>query len=184
MIIAAFLNPENKNEATIVLFVMLLVAAIIGFIIAWFFRKRKINDKNVEIDIMKAELNGWKGRASGLENDLVQLQSKYDRLELKLANCLETSQGAASAGTIDLATQSIAERWGFSVVSPDKKDDLKLISGVGPYIERKLNNLGVYTFQQISEFTPQTIKKVGEAIEFFPGRIEREGWVDQAKELK
>jgi predicted flap endonuclease-1-like 5' DNA nuclease len=60
-------------------------------------------------------------------------------------------------------------------------DDLKDIVGVGPFLERKLHSLGIYTFRQIANFTKEDIDKVNEIIEFFPGRIERDNWVEQSK---
>jgi len=57
---------------------------------------------------------------------------------------------------------------------------LKLISGIGPFIEEKLNGIGIYTFDQISRFTKEDIDTVTELIKFFPGRIERDNWTDQA----
>ncbi len=60
-------------------------------------------------------------------------------------------------------------------------DDLKDIVGVGPFLERKLHSLGIYTFQQVSNFAKEDIDKVNEIIEFFPGRIERDNWVGQSK---
>ncbi|RIV23904.1 hypothetical protein DYU11_13140 [Fibrisoma montanum] len=60
-------------------------------------------------------------------------------------------------------------------------DDLKDIVGVGPFLERKLHSLGIYTFRQVANFTQEDIIKVNEIIEFFPGRIERDNWVGQAK---
>ena len=60
-------------------------------------------------------------------------------------------------------------------------DDLKDVSGVGPFLERKLHSLGIFTFRQIANFTKEDIAKVNEIIEFFPGRIERDNWVGQAR---
>ncbi|WP_375445028.1 hypothetical protein [uncultured Fibrella sp.] len=60
-------------------------------------------------------------------------------------------------------------------------DDLKDIVGVGPFLERKLHSLGIYTFRQVGNFTKEDIDKVNEIIEFFPGRIERDNWVSQSK---
>lgn len=71
----------------------------------------------------------------------------------------------------------------ISAATEDEKDDLKLINGVGPFIEKKLNNLGIYTFEQISQFDDDLSNKVTDAIEFFPGRIQRDDWVGQAKTL-
>jgi predicted flap endonuclease-1-like 5' DNA nuclease len=63
------------------------------------------------------------------------------------------------------------------------RDDLKIIVGIGPFIEEKLFALDIYTFEQISRFNDHDIAQVTAAIEFFPGRIERDHWVSQAAEL-
>ncbi|MGB1484724.1 MAG: hypothetical protein ACPG9E_01880 [Poseidonia sp.] len=64
-----------------------------------------------------------------------------------------------------------------------EKDDLQAIKGVGPFIEEKLNALGIYTFSQISKMTSELEDQVNEAIEFFPGRVKRDEWANQAKAL-
>lgn len=63
------------------------------------------------------------------------------------------------------------------------RDDLKVIKGIGPVIEKKLNEQGIYTFQQIAECTPEEIEHISEVLEFFPGRIARDNWVGQAQVL-
>ncbi len=62
------------------------------------------------------------------------------------------------------------------------KDDLSQISGVGPVLVGKLNALGITTLQQVADFTAQDIERVDAELNF-KGRIEREEWVKQAKEL-
>jgi predicted flap endonuclease-1-like 5' DNA nuclease len=66
----------------------------------------------------------------------------------------------------------------------EEADDLTKISGIGGWIQEKLNVLDIYTFSQISNFTREDIQDISSAIEFFPGRIERDEWIFQAKELK
>ena len=61
-------------------------------------------------------------------------------------------------------------------------DDLKQLSGVGPALEKKLHDAGVTTFAQIAAWGPEEIAEFDEKLSF-KGRIEREGWVDQAKTL-
>ena len=61
-------------------------------------------------------------------------------------------------------------------------DDLKLISGVGPVIERKLNALGITRYDQIAKFKKADIARVDEVLNF-RGRIERDDWLKQAKAL-
>lgn len=63
-----------------------------------------------------------------------------------------------------------------------KPDDLKRISGVGPAIEEILNGLGIYHFDQIAIWSPEEVDWVDEHLKF-KGRIDREGWVDQARTL-
>lgn len=59
-------------------------------------------------------------------------------------------------------------------------DDLKVLSGVGPALEKKLHAAGVTSFAQIAAWTEEDIAAMDEKLSF-KGRIEREGWVDQAK---
>lgn len=61
-------------------------------------------------------------------------------------------------------------------------DDLKALSGVGPALEKKLLAADVTTFAQIAAWTADDIAAMDEKLSF-KGRIEREGWVEQAKEL-
>ena len=61
-------------------------------------------------------------------------------------------------------------------------DDLKQLSGVGPALEKKLHEAGVTTFAQIAAWTEKDIEEFDEKLAFH-GRIEREGWVDQAKKI-
>ncbi len=67
-------------------------------------------------------------------------------------------------------------------VSEGAKDDLKQLSGVGPALEKKLNEAGITSFAQIAAWTEADVEEFGEKLSF-KGRIEREGWIDQAKEL-
>ncbi len=61
-------------------------------------------------------------------------------------------------------------------------DDLTRIKGIGPVLKGKLNDLGIVTFQQIADFTAADIERVNAQLDF-PGRIEREKWVEQAKDF-
>lgn len=61
-------------------------------------------------------------------------------------------------------------------------DDLKRIKGVGPKIEGILHSLGYFHFDQIAAWTPANVAWVDERLRF-KGRIGRENWIAQAKEL-
>ncbi len=65
---------------------------------------------------------------------------------------------------------------------PAKIDDLKLISGVGPKIEKILHKLGIYTYKQVAGWNKSERSWVDDHLKF-KGRIERENWVKQARAL-
>ncbi len=65
---------------------------------------------------------------------------------------------------------------------PAEADDLKMIAGIGPKIEKILHDLGIYTFAQIAAWGPEEIKWVDQRLKF-KGRIIREDWVAQADAL-
>ena len=67
-------------------------------------------------------------------------------------------------------------------VASGAADDLKELSGVGPALEKKLHEAGITSFAQIAAWTEEDVEKFGEVLSF-KGRIEREGWVEQAKAL-
>ena len=62
-------------------------------------------------------------------------------------------------------------------------DSLSNIKGIGPFIEEKLNMLGITTYAQLAEMDEEMMDRVNEAIEFFPGRVKRDRWVEQARGL-
>ena len=62
-------------------------------------------------------------------------------------------------------------------------DDLKLIVGVGPVLERMLQQLGVASYRQIARWSERDIDEFNTKLQEFPGRIRRDGWVTQARAL-
>ena len=71
----------------------------------------------------------------------------------------------------------------IGIARKEEADDLTMISGIGGWIKEKLNVLDIYTFRQISNFNEEDIDTVTDAIEYFPGRIERDEWIQQAQEF-
>jgi predicted flap endonuclease-1-like 5' DNA nuclease len=66
---------------------------------------------------------------------------------------------------------------------PNAPDDLKLIVGIGPVLERMLHKMGVTTYRQIARWSEREIDEVDARLPEFPGRIRRDGWTTQAREL-
>ena len=101
----------------------------------------------------------------------------------------EPSEGTAddAAGDADDAEGSTGkddagEPQTFTTAPEGGGDNLKEIKGVGPALEKTLNEMGIYTFAQIAKWGASDIEWVDERLTF-KGRIMRDDWVGQAKSL-
>ncbi|MEK6482348.1 hypothetical protein WJR50_32725 [Catalinimonas sp. 4WD22] len=184
--------------AALEIFLMLLVAAIIGFLTAYFYYRWKHKSST------SSELIKFQNRSKQLERDKELLQNDYNKLQKKYEASLALQKEAVTEiddarlnntnlkhqlEEKDEVLQRIAQKKhllnydSFGRASENEIDDLKKISGIGPFIQTKLHALDIYTFRQIANFNKEDIQTVNQAIEFFPGRIERDEWVAQAQEL-
>jgi predicted flap endonuclease-1-like 5' DNA nuclease/predicted nucleic acid-binding Zn-ribbon protein len=64
----------------------------------------------------------------------------------------------------------------------DLRDDLKQIKGIGPAIEKTLNEMGISRFNQISEMSEYDIDRIAKRLKGFRSRIYREDWIGQARD--
>lgn len=89
----------------------------------------------------------------------------------------ESPAGKLDGGKTDTKVQ-------VSMFDPPEglKDDLKMISGVGPVLEGKLNALGIVTWAQVAALLPEQIAQIEEQLSFH-GRIQRDEWIKQASAL-
>lgn len=62
-----------------------------------------------------------------------------------------------------------------------KADNLKEIEGIGPAMEKLVNELGFFHFDQIASWTESDVALVDAEMKGFKGRITRDKWVAQAK---
>ena len=130
-------------------------------------------------------------------------RTKGHRQQLTLLRVTEIlSSGAAASGIkAAVGTGSVASAAPFAAAKSAAKakaapakakaaalaaaagaDDLKQLSGVGPALEKKLHAAGVTSFAQIAAWTDADVAAMDEQLSF-KGRIEREGWIAQAKAL-
>jgi large subunit ribosomal protein L21 len=63
-----------------------------------------------------------------------------------------------------------------------KADDISLIGGIGPKILKGLTDMGVTSLAQIAAWTPEDVERVETELKQ-KGRVSREEWIEQAKEL-
>ena len=187
---------DKLAPATTTEYILLFLLCLVSFFIGWFFARASIsklrsklseyerqesrqssytseNEFKPDSEIITQIPDGIKAvKTRGRSGAVVRQSNDGDSAEEKLANEFDLTQLSG----LDFERLGIADS--------DTKDDLKMITGVGPFVEDKLNGIGIYTFEQISNFTDEDIKKVTELTEFFPGRIERDDWINQARKLK
>ena len=130
-----------------------------------------------------------------LSSTITQLIEQNEKLEAELAEVKDhqiewdvegtDTEEAVEEMDVETAKTQFLAAIGTKIKTAalSDRDDLKQINGIGPFIEEKLNELGIYTFEQISQLDDSLIQTLTTAIEFFPGRIERDDWVGQADRL-
>ena len=64
----------------------------------------------------------------------------------------------------------------------NQRDNLKKIKGVGPAIEKTLNEMGIVRLQQIADMSEYDIDRVAQRLKGFRSRIYREDWIGQARD--
>jgi predicted flap endonuclease-1-like 5' DNA nuclease len=192
------LLAQTKIIATIEILSFLLVAAIIGYVTAWLYYKsiyvrrikaieaekntdksnlqKRLGEKDNEIQYLNKEINTLKG----LHAEAVH---ETDDMTLKNARTEQMLYEKDEALVLIAQRKHLLDYKSFGTATEAEKDDLKMISGIGPFIEERLHALDIYTFRQISKFTAKDIDTINDAIEYFSGRIERDEWVAQAREL-
>ena len=61
-------------------------------------------------------------------------------------------------------------------------DDLTKLTGVGPQVDKKLNDAGIFHYWQIAAMTPDDVKKLDADLKL-NGRVDRDGWIAQARTM-
>jgi len=78
---------------------------------------------------------------------------------------------------------SLLESIGTFDASKDTADDLKKVKGIGPQMEKTLNQIGIFTFAQVGRMTEKEYNLLDSITESFPGRAQRDDWAGQARTL-
>jgi predicted flap endonuclease-1-like 5' DNA nuclease len=202
------LLTQTRSTAIIEILLLLLVAAIIGYTTAWLYSKsiyvKKIEDFESKKRALNKQVVSLSADKIDLTDRLIEKDKETEHLLLEV-NALRALHAEAVKETNDMTVKNarteqklyekdealvhitqrkhLLDYSSFGIALEAEKDDLKMISGIGPFIEERLHALDIFTFRQISKFTARDIETINDAIEYFSGRIERDEWVSQAKEL-
>ena len=86
--------------------------------------------------------------------------------------------------TSDAKTNDLLGSIGTFDIDTQQPDDLKKVKGIGPVMEKTLNQIGIYSFDQVSKMTKKEYDLLDSITGSFPGRAERDDWAGQANKLK
>jgi NADH-quinone oxidoreductase subunit E len=124
----------------------------------------------------------WLGQTAAKKPAASKAAAKTtSKAEAKPAAKAEKAPAKAAAEAAPAAAGSKPEA--LSAPKGGVADDLKMIKGVGPKLEKLLNSLGFYHFEQVAAWTADELAWVDQNIEGFKGRATRDAWVSQAKVL-
>lgn len=139
------------------------------------------------------EVAELRNRLNEFERSLGNLASENDALKADLA-VLKENPGSATLVVVDTDTPIEPETpepelvinsgktvlYDKIIVADRDRDQLSKIEGLGDFLEKKLNNIGIFSYADIANWTPDRIREVTQQIGYIPGRIEKDDWVGQA----
>jgi len=167
--------------------------------------------RDQQIATLARQLEGWQERvpplverfkirnaeAEQLEQDLAAARDQIEALEAMVGSDqtrVEPVDPEALGETLDASndpddeTADPAEDFEYiaeveEVDESNQRDNLKKIKGVGPAIEKTLNEMGIVRFQQIADMSEYDIDRVAQRLKGFRSRIYREDWIGQARDF-
>lgn len=179
------------------IFILMFSTFLIGYFSSWWMQKNKYQAK---IKTLRKRINLLiKSNKSIFHNKDIneietlftvvkpRMQAKVDhdnKEELGRKSKKSVAEKARTSYITYTKTKPKLNFDNFGVATIEERDDLSKLNGIGPYIEQKLNEIGIFTYDQICRFKMEDIRKITILIDFFPDRIERDDWVGQAKNLK
>lgn len=176
------------------IFLLMLSTFLLGYFLATYFTKKSTQEA---LQVQKKELEVLHNI-----NSIKDIDTIFTEIKPKIINIVKETQQKIIVSDIQTKNNTtIPEKAKSTYVSysknkveldvsvinlgkPEMPDDLTKIEGIGPYIEERLNNIGIYNYYQISKLELNDIRVITELIDFFPGRIERDNWVSQAESLQ
>lgn len=152
---------------------ILLGAGYIG----WVLRSRRLRSwtaaKRLEVKRLREEL-------ASLQDRQQPVPTFETELDVPVEKPADTTVYRDRPGRTKAVQTAISESVGKD---PGRhSDDLKKIFGVGPVLERFLNDHGVFWFEQVARWSQADIDKFEGRLRNFSGRITRENWVRSATE--
>lgn len=168
-------------------FIWFLMGALVGGGLVWVFLSRQSDLRVAEAEFrVQKELEQAQSNANDADlahretkERLIALQLQHDALLTRHATGQPEPSEVPLPDGAPLAAM-LAQTTGPAPAGD--AGDLKRVKGIGPTIERRLKELGVASLSDLAALSPAEIDRINARLDF-PGRIQRERWIEQAREL-
>lgn len=165
------------------------------------FSEDGLSEARQEIEQLRSEVERWKQHCTVMSKTNKSLRAKLDELSsseeahdvhepVATHDHVEPEHRAVEASNDHDAGGHVPEAGheevpGAQATNGDglRKDDLKSIRGVGEKLEQKLNLLGIFSFKEILELSPDDYERANLVIPNLEKRVQRDAWHDQARAL-
>ena len=154
------------------------------------------DDETNDLAQLQSVYLATKRRVTVLEGQVEALQTENRNLRDNQIGGVDTSEGTArQASSTETGAEFVENEPEIVLDREDpvltqkidledhNQDDLTLIDGIGPFLEKKLNEIGIFTYSQLAALPNDQIPQLTRAIGHIPGRIERDNWTGQAAQL-
>jgi predicted flap endonuclease-1-like 5' DNA nuclease len=149
-------------------------------------KTRRLERLETELAAERTERGALAARAQALS----QADEERDAIRNAHAVCADTTQRLrdriaeleARLESREAMPPDGAPAWLLSAPR-GQKDDLKVVRGIGPALERELHRVGVFHYDQLARLTPETAAWLEPRLRALPGTIERHRWAEQARLL-
>ena len=155
----------------------------------------RFRTRNKQAEQLEKELAAAQERIAALESMLNSDETRVEPVDPDaLGDDLDASNDADELiddsvedfeylSEVEAVDEIVAEEVLSNEVGNDARDNLKLIKGVGPAIEKTLHELGIFRFDQIADMSEYDIDRVAKRLKGFRSRIYREDWIGQSRDL-
>jgi len=138
-----------------------------------------------KLTTLEKELHASKADMSMLREHEHTIEAFKAKMKTKPIPTLKprTAKPASKAKATKPAAGLKAPAKGLNIAAAKVKDDLQVVKGIGPVMERKLNDFGVYSYEQLGRLQKADVEALATTLGSFPDRIARDKWVSQSKKL-
>ena len=160
----------------------------------------EISERDTQIEDLKRQLQfqidaavsdeaGESGNAALVPTQDKTVTSSDDKkttgIKQSEVNGKKAKRTVKKSSTKKTASSYVPTDWVIPAQVPTKseRDKLTEIKGVGPVLQGLLHDSGIYYYRQVALLDKSGVDELQEQIPQFPGRIRRDKWVSQAKQL-